>query len=124
MATDRKAASRAYREERRPVGIFRVRLAPGGYAYLSSSVDLPSMANRQRFQLEMGSHPDKTLQAEFNRIGSEGYEFEVLDTLELPDDLAYNPRDDLRELLDMWRERLAAEAGAGNAPVAEGDEDA
>jgi hypothetical protein len=107
VATDRKKAARAYREERRPAGIFRVLNTETGRAFIGSSVDLPSMLNRQRFQLEMGSHPDKKLQAEYNAQGPDAFEIEVLDALELPEDPAYDPRDDLKELLAMWTERLA-----------------
>ena len=108
VVQDRKAAARAYRDECRPVGVFRVMSTRSGRAFVGSSVDLPSMLNRQRFQLEMGSHPDPALQAEWNAGGAEGFEIEVLDTLELPEDPAYDPRDDLRELLEMWRTRLSA----------------
>ena len=80
-----------------------------GIAFLGSSVDVPSMLNRQRFELEIGSHKDRALQAEWNRCGPEGFAFEVLDTLEPPDDPAYDPREDMAELLEMWRERLAAD---------------
>ncbi len=106
VATDRRAAARAYREERRPAGVFRVRNTLTGLALLGTSVDLPSMLNRQRFQLEMGGHPDKALQAAWNACGPDAFVFEVLDTLEWPEDPAYDPREDLRELLGMWAERL------------------
>jgi acetolactate synthase regulatory subunit len=109
MATDRKAAARAYREDRRPMGIFRVRNVTSGRSFVGSSVDLPSMLNRQRFQLEMGSHSDRALQAEWNELGPDAFEIEVLDTLEAPDDAGYDPREDLRELLEMWQARLASE---------------
>ena len=111
MTLDRKAATRAYQENPRPVGVFRVRNTESGVAFIGSSVDVTSMLNRQRFQLEMGSHRDRALQAEWNMRGSASFEFEVLDTLEMPDDPAYDPREDLAELLEMWRERL----GAGEA---------
>jgi hypothetical protein len=106
MITDRKAAAHAYREERRPAGVFRVLNTESGRAFVGSSVDLPSMLNRQRFQLEMGSHPDRQLQSEWNAQGGAAFVIEVLDTLEFPDDPAYDPAEDLRELLDMWRDRL------------------
>ena len=91
------------------MGVFRVRNTLSGQAFVGSSVDLPSMLNRQRFQLEMGVHPNRALQAEWNEMGAEAFEFEVVDTLAPPDDLDYDPRDDLRELLEMWEERLWAD---------------
>ena len=108
MALDRKAAAREYMDNPRPMGVFRVSCAEGGASFLGSSVDLLSMLNRQRFELEMGSHRDRVLQAEWNEHGAATFRFEVLDTLEPPEDPAYDPHEDLLELLEMWRERLGS----------------
>ncbi len=96
------------------MGVFRVRDTVSGTALIGSSVDLPSMLNRQRFQLEMGGHPDKALQRAWDASSPEAFVFEVLDELEAPDTAGYEPKDDLRELERLWRERLgSAEGGEG-----------
>ena len=48
MAVDRKALIRQYKETRRPAGVFRVRNTANGKSLVGTSVDLPSMLNRQR----------------------------------------------------------------------------
>ena len=106
MTGDRKAAVRAYKEQRRPMGIYRVRCTANGSYLVGSSVDLPSMLNRQRSQFEMGSHPDHGMQRHYNEFGVSAFAFEVLDELEPPDDPAHDARADLAALLEMWRERL------------------
>lgn len=109
MALDRKTAIREYRENPRPMGLFAVRNVATGRLFLGTTADLPSMLRRQRFTLEMGSHMNRALQADWNVLGEEAFAFEVLDTLERADDATSDPKDDLAELLAMWRERLQVE---------------
>lgn len=103
---DRKEAIRAYKDTPRPMGVFVVRDRSSDVYHLGTSIDLPSMLNRVRFQLDMGSHPHRTLQQAWNRTGGESFEIAVLDTLEPSEDPGYDPTDDLAELLAMWEERI------------------
>jgi len=112
MATDRKAAIRAYKETPRPMGVFCVRNLESGRLLLGTTVDLPSMLRRQRFQLENGGHANRALQVDWNSLGADAFEIDVLDTLERAEDATSDPRDDLVELAEMWRERLAGEGHA------------
>jgi hypothetical protein len=109
---DRKALIREYKESSRPAGIYCVRNTSSGRSLVGSTPDLPGMLNRQRFQLEMGSHPDRALQADWNELGPGVFEFEVLDRLEQRDEPGYDPIDDLAVLKGLWLERLI-DAGVG-----------
>ena len=104
---DRKARIRHYKETPRPMGLYRVRNTVNGKSLVGASVDLPAILNRQRFQLESGLHPNRALQRDWNELGPEAFEFEILDTLKPPDQPGYNPSEDLRMLEEMWREKLA-----------------
>jgi hypothetical protein len=66
------------------------------------------MLNRQRFQLERGSHPDRELQKDWNELGSEAFTFEILDQLKPSSNAGDDPSEDLRVLVQMWREKLKA----------------
>lgn len=79
---DRKARMRQYKETPRPAGVYRIRHIETGKSLVGSTADLPGMLNRQRFQLEAGSHPDKELQRDWSQFGPGAFEFEVLDRLE------------------------------------------
>ena len=105
---DRKARIREYKETPLPAGIYRVRNTRTGRSLVGSSPNLPGMLNRQRFQLDHGSHPDRELQADWNELGSDAFEFEVLDVLEPSVEPARDPADELRVLKEMWLEKLAA----------------
>ena len=73
---DRKARMREYKETPRPAGVYRVRNTATGKSLVGSTADLPGMLNRQRFQLEHGSHPDRELQRDWNELGPDAFEFE------------------------------------------------
>jgi hypothetical protein len=108
----RKELIRAYKESRRPMGIYRVRNVADGRSLVGRTVDLPSALNRERTQLRFGGHPNGDLQRDWRALGPDAFAFEVLDTLTPPEDPTYDPRDDLDVLEALWRERLA-EAGEG-----------
>jgi hypothetical protein len=67
---DRKALIREYKANARPMGVFQVRNVLSGKVFLGSTVDLPSMLNRQRSQLQMGAHPNRQLQADWRAHGA------------------------------------------------------
>ncbi len=102
----RKAAIRAYKESARPMGIFRVRNTGSERSLVGASRDLPAMLNRQRAQLRGQAHGNRALQRDWNELGAEAFAFEVLDTLEPRELPGYDPADDLRALLELWREKL------------------
>ena len=104
---NRKELQRQYKETRRPMGVFRVRNTRSGRWFLGASPDVPAMLNRQRFQLDAGSHPNPELQRDWRELGAEAFAFETLDLLTPPEEPGYAPQDDLRTLEGLWREKLA-----------------
>ena len=103
---DRNELVRKVMETPRPAGLYAVRNVRTDKLLFGSTADLDGMLNRQRFQLDMGSHPDKELQADWNELGPNAFAFEVLDQLDLKDDANVDPREDLRALKAMWLEKL------------------
>jgi hypothetical protein len=103
---DRKTRIRHYKGTLPPAGVFRVRNTASGKSLVGSSANLPGTLNRQRFQLEHGSHPSRELQADWNALGSEVFNFEVLDQLKPSDKLDFDPSVDLRVLKELWLEKL------------------
>ena len=59
---DRKTLIREYKETRRPMGVYRVLNTVNQKSFVGTSIDLPSMLNRQQSQLRMGGHPNRALQ--------------------------------------------------------------
>ena len=113
MATDRKELIRQYRESARPMGVGAVRNRVNGKVYLFAGRDLRALLNRNQAQLRLNAHPSKALQADWDSLGREAFEFEALDTLAASEDAAHDPTDDLRALEAMWLEKLAPYEPAG-----------
>ncbi len=105
---DRKEAIRNYKESSRPTGVYRVQNKPGKKSLLGTSLNLPGVLNRERFQLEHGSHPDHELQKDWNDLGPDAFVFEILDQLEPVSESGPDTTDDLQTLLKMWIDKLVA----------------
>ncbi len=90
-AKTRRELVRAYKETARPMGVYRVRNTIDGRSLVGTSVDLPSILNRERTQLRFGGHPNAALQRDWNALGPDAFAFEVLDTLTPPDRAGYDP---------------------------------
>jgi group I intron endonuclease len=103
---DKKALIREYKETQRPMGVYQVRNTVNGKLLIGTSVDLPSILNRERAQLRLGGHRNRALQQDWNEHGAEAFEFEILDTLPPSDKPGYKPADDLKELEALWLEKL------------------
>ncbi len=103
----RRALIRRYKETPRPMGVFRVHNTVSDRSLVGASRDLPSVLNRERFQLGHGSHPIRALQEDWNRLGPEAFVFEVLDTLSPADRSESQLADDLAVLERLWLEKLA-----------------
>jgi hypothetical protein len=104
---DRRALTREYKETPQPAGVYVVRNTRTGKSLIGSSPNLPGMLNRQRFQLELGSHPDKELQSDWSELGPDTFEFDVLDRLESRDGPVSDQTEDLKALLAMWIEKMS-----------------
>jgi hypothetical protein len=105
---DRKALTRQYKETPRPMGVYVVRNTHSGKCFIGAARDLPAMLNSNRAQLRLGVHSNRGLQSDWNELGPDAFVFDVLDTLEPPDDQPdYDPADELRTLEQLWLERLS-----------------
>ena len=104
---NRKSLIRAYKETRRPMGVYRIHNTRDDRSLIGRSVDLPAILNRERVSLRFGNHPNAALQRDWATLGPDAFVFEVLDTLKAPDEQPdYDPTDDLRVLEELWMERL------------------
>ena len=115
---DRKTLKREYKQSRRPMGVYRVRNTVNDRSLVGSTTDLPAMLNRQRAQLSMGVHANRPLQKDWDELGAEAFEFEVLDELTPVDQPGYDPAADLGVLERLWLDRLSPyeERGYNKAP--------
>ncbi len=110
---NKKQAKLDYKLNHRQMGVFQIRNLTSGKIFIASSMDLPGFINRITFQLNAGSHPSKSLQKDWNELGSDGFAFEILEEVlprETPD---YDYKADLKFLEDLWLEKEAPYGDAG-----------
>jgi hypothetical protein len=75
---------------------------------------LQARINRQKAELEFGSHRNTELLREWKSFGESSFEFEVLDELARDENSKENPEEELRILTEMWIRKLES---AGSSVV-------
>jgi hypothetical protein len=118
MTNRRSELKRAYKQSRRPMGVFQIRNLQSGKVFIGSSPNLDAIWNRLRLQLRMGNHRNAELQADWSAAGESGFAFEILEQLEPLDRPDYTPQNDLAVLEQLWIEKLQpfGERGYNRAP--------
>ncbi len=92
------------------MGIFAIRSKTNGKCYIETARDLKGAVNRNRFQLETGSHPVRELQKEWKDFGAGNFTVQVLENLEYDKDESKTDYNEELALLRMiWEESLAKE---------------
>lgn len=103
---NKKEIKREYQQSHRPMGVFQIRCLANEKVFVGSSLNLPGILNREKFALQQGGHKSKALQADWNAFGEAGFAFEILDELSPREDPAYDYREELTVLEDVWLEQL------------------
>ena len=102
----RRALSRRARDNPRTMGVYAIRCRASGHLVLHASVNLDGAINRDRFELRLGSHRDRRLQAAWNGGGEAALAFEVLEVIRPKPSPAFDPAEALDLALRLWRAEL------------------
>lgn len=100
----RRAVARQARDTFPPMGIYAIRDHASGYLRLGASRNVHAALNRARFELRMGTHTDRLLQAGWNRSGADGLAFEVLELVKEREDADFDYAGELQALEQIHRE--------------------
>ncbi len=103
---NKKDLKREYLETRRPIGVFQIRNTVSGKVFVGSSINLEGIFNRSEFELKAGGHRNRSLQADWNKVGAENFVFEILEEVFPRDNPDYDYAADLEVLEDLWLEKL------------------
>ena len=102
----RKDIHREYKERVKPSGIYQIKNMANGKVLLGSSLNLEGPLNRHKFMLKIGSHPNKSLQKDWDELGPEQFVFEILEEVKVIDSPNFNLNDELTLLEEIWLEKL------------------
>lgn len=100
----RRAVARQVRDSFPPMGIYTIRDRAGDHQLLGASRNVYAALNRARFELRMGRHADRRLQAGWNRSGEAGLVFEVLELVKERQDEGFDYAGELTALEQIHRE--------------------
>lgn len=88
------------------MGVFQIRNTANEKVFVGSSMNLDGIFNRHEFQLKTGGHPNKSLQKDWNELGSRNFAFEILEEVFPRENPVYDYKSDLEVLEDLWLEKL------------------
>lgn len=106
MNQDIKRLKQAYKTTKKPMGVFLIRNTVSDKIFLASGLDLRGIINRHKFQLSVGSHQNRSLQQDWNELGTKRFEFEILDQMEPTGEASFDSRRELTFMEQMWLEKL------------------
>ena len=106
MREDNKRLKKDYQQTPRPMGVFLIRNNRSDKVFLGAGLDLRGAINRHKFQLKNGNHPNKQLQADWNKQGSDDFALEIVDELTPSTDLKMNYSAELAFMEKLWLEKL------------------
>jgi len=106
---DKRAAIAAYKKRKTAAGIFAVRCAASGQAWIGQTLNLDTVKNRIWFSLRAGSHGNAELRSAWAAHGADAFTFDPLEALE-DEELPYVRDTLLKERAIHWRTTLDAPA--------------
>lgn len=102
-ARGRRALSRSARDAFPPMGVYAIRDGRTGSVRIGASRNVHGTINRIRFELRLGSHPDRALQAAWRDGGEERIAFEVLELVKERSDPDFDYAAELKDLEALHR---------------------
>ena len=103
----RRALARQARDAFPPMGVFAIHNLASGCVRVKASRNVPGAINRIGFELRQGTHPDKSLQAEWNDLGPDRFRMDTLELVKQRVDPAFDYASELALLEALYTAELA-----------------
>lgn len=103
----------AYKQIKKRAGVFQIRNVQNGKVFLGSSVDLDAIWNRNRLQLNVGSHPNSGLQKDWKAIGEANFSYEILSEVKIREEGKQDVKSEAQALLALFMDELKPFGEAG-----------
>jgi len=110
----RREAIRDYKEKKTRAGVYAVRCAASGEAWVAGAANVENQKTRHWFALRMGSHMNKAMQAAWSAHGGEaGLSFDVLEDIEAEELTPLGLADLIKARERHWLAALGAKKAVG-----------
>jgi len=107
-SVQRRSLSRQARDAFPPMGVYAIRDAATARVVVGSSRDVHARWNRIQFELRLGTHADKDLQATWRQDPAH-LTFQVVDLVRQRTDATFDYAEELRLLEQLHRDQLCGE---------------
>lgn len=102
----KKELKNEYKQKKFKIGVFQIRNTINNKIFIESSTDLIAIWNRQKFQLNMGNHPNSELQKDWIKFGGDKFNYEILEEIKQKEGILKNYDKKVKELEKMYIEEL------------------
>jgi hypothetical protein len=106
MLDRRKELKLAYKQTSLPMGVYQIKNNINGKIFIGSSMNLPGIFNRHRFQMNAKVHSNRELQEDWDVCHSHAFTFDILETIKSEE----IPKNDLLKAIaaleDKWLDKL------------------
>ncbi len=102
----KKELKQAYKHMKFRMGVFQIRNTVNDKIFIEGNIDLDSIWNRHRFQLNFGNHPNEALQLEWNTYGEAKFVYEILDEIKPSETEITNYNKEIKLLEQMFIDEL------------------
>ena len=102
----RKELQDEYKNRKLSMGVYQIRNMLSGKVYIDHSLNLDTIYNRIKLELNVNRHANGLLQKDWNEFGEENFKYEVLAELKenSSDDATY--RKEAKVLCEMFKEEM------------------
>ena len=108
-----KLLKEEYKQRKFKIGVFQIRNTQNGKVLIGSSLNLDAIWNRNKMELNFGTHRNEELQKEWKEFGMEKFVFEVLGEIEQKDDVVIDLEAEVKTLEAMYIEERKPFDGQG-----------
>jgi DNA-binding HxlR family transcriptional regulator len=106
---DKTELKKEYKLKGTPMGVYTIFNPDSGNLFIGSARNVNAIINRHKFELSTRIHKIEELQDSWNNYKDAKLKFEVIDILKPKDEPGYDYKEDLKELEDLWIEKLQEE---------------
>jgi len=101
-----KEMKQEYKLRKTRKGVYQIKNTKNGNILVGSSMDLNAIWNRQRTQLNFGSHPNTKLQKEWKEFGEDSFEYTIISEIEEKEDEIKDYKKEVKELEELYIQEL------------------
>jgi len=96
-----------YKTKKFKIGVFQIRNLVNNKIYVDGSLNLDSIWNRNRLELNFGSHRNKELQKEWKTLGEDKFAYEILSEIDQKEGEEKDYSLEVKLLTEMFIEELS-----------------